>query len=407
MWRSALSPATMRCWPRRRPMRQAWRCLIRASLAAKAVLRRASWLRASAPITAFSISVRQRSISPIAASRAARHPAPSMPFLYTERGVYRTGETVALTALLRDVRGVAVPGVPLTLVVRRPDGVEYRRVVVEDQGLGGRALSIPDPAGLLARNMACRCLYGSQGFADRRRDVSRRGLCPGASGSEPLAAIAGAAGRPAGGDRSFGAVSLWRPGFRSRRVRRGDGRGVRIQRHQGARRLCGGPRGRAGRNPRPSRSNRRRRRTRRVAPACRSRCRMRPRRAPPKRASRCACSETGGRAVERSVTLPILPERPRGGGEEKLRAASSAKARMRPSMSLLARPGRDAHRQPQRGLESLQDRTSLPMVQLGWALGLRARQDHPPHERRAPGCRDLEPGAHFRRRSSGAPIVSM
>ena len=64
-------------------------------------------------------------------------------FLYTERGVYRTGETVALTALLRDVRGVAVPGVPLTLVVRRPDGVEYRRALVEDQGLGGRALSIP------------------------------------------------------------------------------------------------------------------------------------------------------------------------------------------------------------------------------------------------------------------------
>lgn len=64
-------------------------------------------------------------------------------YLYTERGVYRTGETVALTALLRDVKGLAVPNVPLTLVVRRPDGVEYRRVLVEDQGLGGRALSIP------------------------------------------------------------------------------------------------------------------------------------------------------------------------------------------------------------------------------------------------------------------------
>ena len=64
-------------------------------------------------------------------------------FLYTERGVYRTGETVALTALLRDVKGLAVPAVPLTLVIRRPDGVEYRRAVVEDQGLGGRALSIP------------------------------------------------------------------------------------------------------------------------------------------------------------------------------------------------------------------------------------------------------------------------
>nr|WP_246180086.1 alpha-2-macroglobulin [Microvirga thermotolerans] len=64
-------------------------------------------------------------------------------YLYTERGVYRTGETVALAALLRDVKGAAVPNVPLTLVVRRPDGVEYRRAQVEDQGLGGRALSIP------------------------------------------------------------------------------------------------------------------------------------------------------------------------------------------------------------------------------------------------------------------------
>ncbi|WP_112663756.1 alpha-2-macroglobulin family protein [Microvirga flavescens] len=64
-------------------------------------------------------------------------------YLYTERGVYRTGETVALTALLRDAKGVAVPGVPLTLVFHRPDGVEYRRVSVEDQGLGGRAFSLP------------------------------------------------------------------------------------------------------------------------------------------------------------------------------------------------------------------------------------------------------------------------
>jgi uncharacterized protein YfaS (alpha-2-macroglobulin family) len=64
-------------------------------------------------------------------------------YLYTERGVYRTGETVALTALLRDAKGTAVPGVPLTIVVRRPDGVEYRRALVEDQGLGGRALSLP------------------------------------------------------------------------------------------------------------------------------------------------------------------------------------------------------------------------------------------------------------------------
>src|SRR5215475_13991821 len=64
-------------------------------------------------------------------------------FVYTERGVYRTGETVAVTALLRDARGVAAPNVPLTLVVARPDGVEYRRAVVADQGLGGRSMSVP------------------------------------------------------------------------------------------------------------------------------------------------------------------------------------------------------------------------------------------------------------------------
>jgi uncharacterized protein YfaS (alpha-2-macroglobulin family) len=63
-------------------------------------------------------------------------------FVYTERGVYRTGETVHITTLLRDSKGVAAPGVPLTLVVERPDGVEYRRVVVADQGLGGRNLDV-------------------------------------------------------------------------------------------------------------------------------------------------------------------------------------------------------------------------------------------------------------------------
>ncbi|MCK4277194.1 MAG: alpha-2-macroglobulin family protein, partial [Phycisphaerae bacterium] len=63
-------------------------------------------------------------------------------FVFTERGVYRTGETVHITALLRDAAGIAVPGVPLTLVVERPDGIEYRSAVVPDEGLGGRALDV-------------------------------------------------------------------------------------------------------------------------------------------------------------------------------------------------------------------------------------------------------------------------
>jgi uncharacterized protein YfaS (alpha-2-macroglobulin family) len=64
-------------------------------------------------------------------------------FLYTERGVYRSGETVFATAMLRDSKGVAKPGLPLTLVVKRPDGVEYKRATLPDEGLGGRAFAIP------------------------------------------------------------------------------------------------------------------------------------------------------------------------------------------------------------------------------------------------------------------------
>src|ERR1700712_1121534 len=64
-------------------------------------------------------------------------------FVYAERGVYRSGETVYLTALLRDGQGNAVTGGPLTLVGERPDGVEFRRAVLPDQGAGGRSLTLP------------------------------------------------------------------------------------------------------------------------------------------------------------------------------------------------------------------------------------------------------------------------
>src|SRR5258707_12843433 len=58
-------------------------------------------------------------------------------FLYTERGVYRSGETVQVTALVRDGQGMAALDVPLTLVVERPDGVEYTRAGGAGQGRGG------------------------------------------------------------------------------------------------------------------------------------------------------------------------------------------------------------------------------------------------------------------------------
>ena len=70
-------------------------------------------------------------------------PAGADAFVYAERGVYRSNETVYLTALLRDGQGNAMSGGPLTLVIERPDGVEFRRAVLPDQGAGGRSMTVP------------------------------------------------------------------------------------------------------------------------------------------------------------------------------------------------------------------------------------------------------------------------
>ncbi|MBI1341001.1 alpha-2-macroglobulin family protein [bacterium] len=52
-------------------------------------------------------------------------------FLYTERGVYRPGETVHATALLRDASGNAVDDRPGSLVVYGPNGIEASRLRFE------------------------------------------------------------------------------------------------------------------------------------------------------------------------------------------------------------------------------------------------------------------------------------
>lgn len=72
-------------------------------------------------------------------------PKPVDVFMTTERGVYRPGEAVNLTALARDPAVTALPGLPLTLVVSRPDGNEFIRRVVADEGAGGRDLSFDLP----------------------------------------------------------------------------------------------------------------------------------------------------------------------------------------------------------------------------------------------------------------------
>ncbi|MEY4870710.1 MAG: hypothetical protein RLZZ563_40, partial [Pseudomonadota bacterium] len=66
-------------------------------------------------------------------------------FLTTDRGAYRAGETVYATALARDSTSTAIEGLPLTAVVKRPDGVEYARMAVNDWG-GGYVFSQAIPA---------------------------------------------------------------------------------------------------------------------------------------------------------------------------------------------------------------------------------------------------------------------
>ncbi len=71
-------------------------------------------------------------------------PGPIDAFLYTERGVYRPGETIKSVAMLRDRVGTAV-NAPLTLVATRPDGVEFARTTVAGASLaaGTAAWSLP------------------------------------------------------------------------------------------------------------------------------------------------------------------------------------------------------------------------------------------------------------------------
>ncbi|MGB3248043.1 MAG: MG2 domain-containing protein, partial [Tabrizicola sp.] len=64
-------------------------------------------------------------------------------FVTTDRGAYRAGETAYVTALARDAEQAAVESLPLTAVLSRPDGVEYSRQLVEDQGAGGHVFSLP------------------------------------------------------------------------------------------------------------------------------------------------------------------------------------------------------------------------------------------------------------------------
>lgn len=76
-----------------------------------------------------------------------REPAGALDvFLTTERGIYRAGDTVHLTALLRDALGRAAENLTVTAILKRPDGLEDRRTVLQAKDAGGLSWDIALPA---------------------------------------------------------------------------------------------------------------------------------------------------------------------------------------------------------------------------------------------------------------------
>ncbi len=61
---------------------------------------------------------------------------------WTERGIYRAGETVHAQALARDIAANAVGDLPLVFVFVRPDGVEDRRFVSDGSAAGGHSVDL-------------------------------------------------------------------------------------------------------------------------------------------------------------------------------------------------------------------------------------------------------------------------
>ncbi len=70
-------------------------------------------------------------------------PGPLDAFLYTERGVYRPGETVNFSALLRNELGLAVEGLPINLRLLRPDRRVADQRLLQPEGGGAYTAALP------------------------------------------------------------------------------------------------------------------------------------------------------------------------------------------------------------------------------------------------------------------------
>ena len=137
---------------------------IRASRAARAARRPAFWSRPSATTTASSASPRTPSTSPTAASRGATRRTRSTRSSTPSAASTAPAKPCSRPPCFATRRAWPRPGLPLTLIVKRPDGVEYKRATLPDQGLGGRSYAIP----LLSGSAAGK--WSIEAYADPKGD---------------------------------------------------------------------------------------------------------------------------------------------------------------------------------------------------------------------------------------------
>ncbi len=69
-------------------------------------------------------------------------PGPIDAYLYTDRGIYRPGEQVHLVTMLRNQLVESLNDVPLSVSIRRPDGVEFRKLTTNEQSDGASYLDV-------------------------------------------------------------------------------------------------------------------------------------------------------------------------------------------------------------------------------------------------------------------------
>ena len=118
-------------------------------------------------------------------------PGPVDGWLYTDRGIYRPGETVRLAALVRDPRARALPNMPMLVRLTRPGDIQVREVNVRTDALGSFDVALPIAATAVTGQWNVRAYVDPEGapvgstsfvvedFVPPRLEVSARTASPG------------------------------------------------------------------------------------------------------------------------------------------------------------------------------------------------------------------------------------